>query len=74
MGNITKKLILTSCLVLMTITSFSIVYAQGIINLPQTGQKKYYDSSGMEINCSVTGQDRGDQIRSSLAQSPPAKS
>jgi hypothetical protein len=56
MGNITKKLILISCSVLMTITSFSIVYTQGIINLPQTGQKKYYDLSGTEINCSGTVQ------------------
>jgi hypothetical protein len=69
MGNITKKLILISCSVLMTITSSSIVYTQGIINLPQTGQKKYYDSSSTEINCSVTGQDR--EIKSEVVLPSP---
>jgi hypothetical protein len=28
-----------------------------VINLPQTGQSKCYDSTGNEINCSGTGQD-----------------
>jgi hypothetical protein len=30
---------------------------EGVINLPQTGQTKCYDSAGAEINCAGTGQD-----------------
>jgi hypothetical protein len=30
---------------------------QGVINLPQTGQSKCYDTSGTEISCAGTGQD-----------------
>jgi hypothetical protein len=42
----------------LTATSiYSIVYAQGTINLPQTGQTKCYNQSGVEINCAGTGQD-----------------
>jgi hypothetical protein len=34
-----------------------VVHAEGIIQLPQTGQTKCYNSSGTEISCAGTGQD-----------------
>jgi len=71
MRKIIKKSNLISCLVLMIITTFSIINAQGqgVINLPQTGQTKCYDSSGTEINCSGTGQDR--EIKAGVALPSP---
>lgn len=47
------------CLIFLALLSisFSLLYAQGIITLPQTGQKDCYDSSGNKINCLGTGQD-----------------
>ena len=40
-------------LIFMTTNAF----AGGVIQLPQTGQTKCYDSAGVEINCAGTGQD-----------------
>jgi hypothetical protein len=41
---------------IMTFT-FSIVYAQGTINLHKTSQNKCCDQYGTEINCTEAGQD-----------------
>ncbi len=35
----------------------SIAHAEGVIQLPQTGQTKCYDTAGKEIACATTGQD-----------------
>ena len=54
-----KKAIILSFVInvlLFFATIFS-VWAQGIINLPQTGQTKCYDLFGYEIPCAGTGQD-----------------
>jgi hypothetical protein len=37
--------------------SSGVVWAQGVITLPETGQTKCYDANGTEISCSGTGQD-----------------
>ena len=49
-----KHLILVIGLVLVF---GGVTQAQGVIDLPQTGQTKCYNSGGTEISCSGTGQD-----------------
>ena len=34
-----------------------VVHAEGVIQLPKTGQTKCYDTVGTEISCAGTGQD-----------------
>jgi len=50
-----KKQILSLIVTLMFLM-FGIAFA-GTVNLPQTGQKKCYDTAGNQIPCSGTGQD-----------------
>jgi len=53
-----KKII---CFILMLMfLMFGVAYA-GTVNLPQTGQKKCYDTNGTEIPCPGTGQDGANQ-------------
>jgi hypothetical protein len=52
-----KKLGWIGCAIGITITTFSIVYAQGALQLPRTGQKSCYEPSGMAMDCKGTGQD-----------------
>lgn len=47
-----KSLVLSVLLILLT----SVVFA-GTVNLPRTGQTKCYDTAGVQIPCSGTGQD-----------------
>jgi hypothetical protein len=47
--------LLLLCFCLSTLQAVS--WAQGVITLPQTGQTKCYDASGVEIACAGTGQD-----------------
>jgi len=47
--------LLTILLAVLSITASA--YAGGVIELPQTGETKCYDSSGAEIACAGTGQD-----------------
>ena len=51
-----KKTFLTAVIMAFLLMSVS-VWAGGVIQLPQTGQTKCYDSSGAEISCAGTGQD-----------------
>jgi hypothetical protein len=55
MGDKMKKQILSLIVMLMVVMA-GIAYA-GTVNLPQTGQKKCYDTNGTEIPCPGTGQD-----------------
>jgi len=43
--------------ILLSILAGGTAEAQGVINLPQTGQTTCYDSSGGDISCGGTGQD-----------------
>ncbi|MCX5884364.1 MAG: DUF1566 domain-containing protein [Proteobacteria bacterium] len=52
-GTMMKKMI---CLILMSLFLISPAFA-GTVNLPQTGQKKCYDTAGNQITCPGTGQD-----------------
>ena len=47
---------------LFVLGSTGVGWAQGVINLPQTGQTKCYNASGTEIPCSGTGQDGEFQV------------
>jgi hypothetical protein len=51
--NMMKKMI---CLILTSLLLTASAFA-GTVDLPQTGQKKCYDTSGNEISCTGTGQD-----------------
>ncbi|MBI5376565.1 MAG: DUF1566 domain-containing protein [Candidatus Schekmanbacteria bacterium] len=53
-NNFSSRL-LTILLAALSITASA--YAGGVIELPQTGETKCYDSSGAEIACAGTGQD-----------------
>ncbi len=56
----------TVCLSFLFLLLFvSTVFAGGVIQLPQTGQTKCYDTTGTEINCASTGQDG--EIRAGVA-------
>jgi hypothetical protein len=58
-GNLVGRILGTALVFLVIISTFILVstaLAQ-TIRLPQTGQTKCYDSSGIEINCACTGQD-----------------
>ena len=55
-----KKLVYLALFVLVNLGFLLLAYeghTQGKISLPETGQKKCYDSSGTEISCAGTGQD-----------------
>lgn len=51
------KVMVIAIAILAVAAMVSISYAQGTIELPQTGQKTCYDVSGNVINCANTGQD-----------------
>ena len=46
-----------SCFTILLLVLITTVVFAGTVNLPQTGQKKCYDTSGTEIPCPGTGQD-----------------
>jgi len=47
---------------LFVLGSTGVGWAQGVINLPQTGQTKCYNGEGAEISCAGTGQDGEFQV------------
>ena len=45
-----------------TLLMVSFAHAEGVIQLPQTGQTVCYDTAGTEIACATTGQDGEIQV------------